>query len=358
MGKVIDINRLVTYVAPPRQEKIALTNGCFDVLTPAHFDLIRFARAQGDVLVVAVNSDESVRALKGPNRPIHNERDRAACVAAIQGVDYVVLFGTAENPSVEPVVEEINPDVLVKGGNYRIDEVVGRAFVERSGGRVVISPERPGVSTTATLEKLRDTCPVARVPKLSVQDGPRATGHERRLILLDMDGVLVDFPGEIIRRLCPEKSYADFRGEYDLGKALGLPTDLYSMVGPDFWESAPWMDDGKAILNTCEQEVGAERVILCSSPTHESSSAMGKLRWIEHHLGEDWLRRYIFTPCKWACARPGAILIDDSDAQVTAFREHGGSAFLVPRPWNSLWRQITDHLLEMQDLLRRWRVGV
>jgi rfaE bifunctional protein nucleotidyltransferase chain/domain len=327
--------------------KVVLTNGCFDVLTPAHFDLIQFAAAQGDVLIVAVNTDAAVSALKGPNRPIHGERDRAACVSRIEGVDYVVLFGTSVDPSVERLVERIEPDVLVKGGNYRLDEVVGRAFVERQGGRVVVSPERPGVSTTATLDKLdalRTEPPQRRVvtdvrPDGSFVSEPVQTvapaGNWR--VLLDLDGVLVDFVGEIMRRLCPGKSYRDFEGCYDLAETLGVPTDLYSMVGPDFWESCPWMPDGQAILRAAVTAVGSSQVYLCSSPTHESSSAMGKLRWIEHHLGDEWLRRYVFTPVKQLCAGPDVILIDDCDDNLEAFDDAGGRSVAVSRPWNDGW---------------------
>ena len=309
-----------------RQRKVVLTNGCFDVLTPAHFDLLKFAAGVGDILIVAVNSDEAVRALKGPNRPINSQADRAEALAMIAGVDYVVIFGTRADPSVEPIVAALDPDILVKGGNYRVSEVVGRVYVEKHGGRVVMSPHRPGVSTTQTLAQLK------AVP------GTVACDLDW-LVLVDMDGLLVDFPGEIIRRLCPEKSYADFQGDYDIGRALGLPTDLYSMVGPDFWEACPWMADGRAIWAAILETVGPERVVLCSSPTHESSSPMGKLRWIEHHLGEQWLRRYIFTPCKWACAAPRTILIDDCDEQGAAFEAAGGWAILVARPWNYLWER-------------------
>lgn len=157
MGTVVDL-AFVRRVSNTRWKRaktqVVLTNGCFDVLTPAHFDLIKFAAAQGDVLIVAVNSDDAVRALKGPNRPINKQADRAYALSQIVGVDYVVIFGSSEDPSVQPIVERIMPDVLVKGGNYRVSEVVGRAFVENQSGRVVISPERPGVSTTATVEAL------------------------------------------------------------------------------------------------------------------------------------------------------------------------------------------------------------
>ena len=341
MGEVVTLKDLQGAEWADRADrhtrKVVLTNGCFDVLTPAHFDLLKFAAGVGEVLIVAVNSDEAVRALKGPNRPINSQADRAAALAMIAGVDYVVIFGTRADPSVESVVAALDPDILVKGGNYRVSEVVGRVFVEKHGGRVVMSPHRPGVSTTETLAQMETEVP------------PEGPGDLDWLVLVDMDGLLVDFPGEIIRRLCPEKSYADFQSVYDIGQALGLPTDLYSMVGPDFWEACPWMADGRALWEAILETVGPERVVLCSSPTHETSSPMGKLRWIEHHLGEEWLRRYIFTPCKWACAARRTVLIDDCDEQVSAFTASGGRAILVPRPWNSLW---TLAHLSALDLLR------
>jgi rfaE bifunctional protein nucleotidyltransferase chain/domain len=132
--------------------KLVLTNGVFDLLHPGHLDVLRAARVEGDVLMVAVNTDDSVRRLKGPSRPVRNETERALVVAALAMVDAVVLFGE-DTP--RELIEAIEPDVLVKGGDYTESTIVGAADVRKRGGRVVIVPLTPGHSTTGTLEKLR-----------------------------------------------------------------------------------------------------------------------------------------------------------------------------------------------------------
>jgi len=128
-----------------RGEKVAFTNGCFDLLHQGHIELIKFSRRQGDLLVVGMNSDRSVRALKGPNRPILGQNERAGILAALAEVDYIVVFDT---PEVTPLVAAIKPDVLVKGGDYRPDQVVGHDLVESYGGKVVLAPLVEGMSTT------------------------------------------------------------------------------------------------------------------------------------------------------------------------------------------------------------------
>jgi D-beta-D-heptose 7-phosphate kinase/D-beta-D-heptose 1-phosphate adenosyltransferase len=131
--------------------KVAFTNGCFDLLHVGHVELLKFARTQGDVLVVGLNTDRSVRELKGPDRPVNSEEVRARILAAIEDVDYVVLFDEA---SVEPLVRRLRPDVLVKGGQYRIEEVVGAEFVMSYGGRVARAPHVEGFSTTDIINKI------------------------------------------------------------------------------------------------------------------------------------------------------------------------------------------------------------
>jgi D-beta-D-heptose 7-phosphate kinase/D-beta-D-heptose 1-phosphate adenosyltransferase len=133
-----------------------MTNGCFDLLHPGHVASLQFARRQGDCLVVGLNSDRSIRRLKGPARPVLDERGRAAMLAALQCVDYVVLF---DQPSVESLVGEVLPDVLVKSAQYTADEVVGYQLVERHGGRVVLCPIEGGYSTTWLIERIRQTTP-------------------------------------------------------------------------------------------------------------------------------------------------------------------------------------------------------
>jgi D-beta-D-heptose 7-phosphate kinase/D-beta-D-heptose 1-phosphate adenosyltransferase len=132
--------------------RVVFTNGVFDLLHPGHVDVIAQARDQGDVLIVGLNSDASVRRLKGPERPVRSEAERAYVLAALSDVDAVVSF--AEDTPLE-LIRHLRPDVLVKGGDYEPATVVGRDDVESWGGRVVIVPLRPGQSTTSIIEKLR-----------------------------------------------------------------------------------------------------------------------------------------------------------------------------------------------------------
>ena len=134
------------------RERVVFTNGVFDLLHPGHVDVLRSARAQGDRLVVGLNSDDSVRRLKGPERPIRAEAERAYVLAALQMVDLVVIFG--EDTPLE-LIRELRPDVLVKGGDYSEATVVGAEDVKGWGGRVEIIPLTPGQSTTSIVEKLR-----------------------------------------------------------------------------------------------------------------------------------------------------------------------------------------------------------
>lgn len=132
--------------------RVVFTNGVFDLLHPGHVDVIVAARERGDALVVGINGDDSVRRLKGPERPIRGEADRAYVLAALAAVDAVVLFH--EDTPLE-LVRHLRPDVLVKGGDYDPDTIVGRADVESWGGEVVVVPLTPGHSTTTTVQRLR-----------------------------------------------------------------------------------------------------------------------------------------------------------------------------------------------------------
>lgn len=132
--------------------RVVFTNGVFDLLHPGHVDVLTAARALGDALVVGVNTDASVRRLKGPTRPVRNEQDRAHVLAALEVVDAVVLFD--EDTPLE-LIRVIMPDVLVKGGDYSPDTVVGAGDVLAHGGEVVIVPLTPGHSTTGTVERMR-----------------------------------------------------------------------------------------------------------------------------------------------------------------------------------------------------------
>lgn len=133
-------------------KNIVFTNGCFDLLHVGHARYLREAKGKGDILVVGVNSDDSVRRLKGPSRPLVPEGDRAEMVAALGVVDYVTVFG--EDTPAE-LIAAVGPDVLVKGGDYRVEEVAGRESVEAAGGRVVIVPLIGGRSTTRLIEDIR-----------------------------------------------------------------------------------------------------------------------------------------------------------------------------------------------------------
>lgn len=132
------------------QLKIVFTNGCFDILHPGHIHLLTFAKQQGDVLIVAINSDNSVRALKGPQRPILKQQERATLLSALEAVDYVVIF---DEPDPELLIREITPDVLVKGADWT-GNVVGADWVKRHNGRVVLMPLTRGFSTTNIIDKV------------------------------------------------------------------------------------------------------------------------------------------------------------------------------------------------------------
>jgi rfaE bifunctional protein nucleotidyltransferase chain/domain len=133
--------------------KVAFTNGVFDLLHPGHIDLLTAARAAADELVVGVNSDASVRRLKGPARPVRSESERAYVLAAVECVDLVVLFN--EDTPLE-LVNILKPDVIVKGGDYTEETIVGASEVKSWGGRVVVVPITPGQSTTAIIKKLSE----------------------------------------------------------------------------------------------------------------------------------------------------------------------------------------------------------
>lgn len=135
-----------------QQGRVVFTNGVFDLLHPGHVDVLRAAREQGDALIVGLNSDASVRRLKGPERPVRNEAERAYVLAALRCVDVVTVF---EDDTPLELVRAVCPDVIVKGGDYTEDTVVGATDVRARGGSVVIVPLTPGQSTTSIIEKLR-----------------------------------------------------------------------------------------------------------------------------------------------------------------------------------------------------------
>jgi D-beta-D-heptose 7-phosphate kinase/D-beta-D-heptose 1-phosphate adenosyltransferase len=134
--------------------RVVFTNGVFDLLHPGHVDVLVGARRHGDALIVGLNSDASVRRLKGPERPVRSESERAYVLGAFEVVDAVVVFD--EDTPLE-LVRRLEPDVIVKGGDYREDTIVGAREVRARGGSVVVIPLTPGQSTTSIIEKLRGT---------------------------------------------------------------------------------------------------------------------------------------------------------------------------------------------------------
>lgn len=132
---------------------VVFTNGVFDLLHPGHVDVLLGARREGSALVVGLNSDASVRRLKGPSRPVRSERERAAVLAALEMVDLVVIF-PQDTPA--ELVARLQPDVIVKGGDYSPETIVGADVVRARGGRVVVIPLVPGQSTTGIIAKVQD----------------------------------------------------------------------------------------------------------------------------------------------------------------------------------------------------------
>lgn len=153
-GKIRSIGSLTTELDWHRRQKevIVFTNGCFDIIHTGHIEFLKFCKSQGNVLVVGLNSDSSVRQIKGPERPINNQYDRAVVLAAFETVDYVTFF---DEPDPLRLVKEVKPDVLVKGQDWAEKGVVGREFVESNGGKVVLAPLVEGKSTTDTIEKMK-----------------------------------------------------------------------------------------------------------------------------------------------------------------------------------------------------------
>lgn len=150
-GKVCDWSGAVRWRAA-QPGRVVFTNGVFDLLHPGHVDVLLGARRTGDHLVVGLNSDESVRRLKGPARPVRTERERAYVLAALEMVDCIVVFG--QDTPLE-LIRELRPDVLVKGGDYHEGTIVGASDVRGWGGEVRVIPLTPGQSTTQIIQSLR-----------------------------------------------------------------------------------------------------------------------------------------------------------------------------------------------------------
>lgn len=152
--RVLEAGALVALLEPRRAagERVVFTNGCFDLIHAGHVTLLEAAASLGDILVVGLNSDDSVRRLKGPDRPLVPQGERARVLAALRAVDYVTFF---DEDTPQRLIERILPDVLVKGGDYALGEIVGREVVEARGGRVLSLPLVPGLSTSGLIARLR-----------------------------------------------------------------------------------------------------------------------------------------------------------------------------------------------------------
>lgn len=152
-GEIVSHKALAEYVSAlkERGDKVVFTNGVFDVLHPGHVRYLNEAAQLGNALVVAVNSDASARRLKGPGRPYNNETDRAEVIAALKCVNYVTIF---DEDTPYELIKMLEPDVLVKGGDWPVDEIVGADVVKAAGGEVYSLPFAEGYSTSALVEKI------------------------------------------------------------------------------------------------------------------------------------------------------------------------------------------------------------
>src|SRR5690242_14696771 len=155
MGRIVSEEELITLLGRPSRgsRRVVFTNGCFDLLHPGHIRTLEEARSLGDVLVVGLNRDASVREAKGDSRPVIAEDERAELLASLEAVDFVVLFG---EPTPRELITRLLPDVLVKGADWGSTEIVGREEVEQAGGCVVSITLEPGYSTTGILQKIRN----------------------------------------------------------------------------------------------------------------------------------------------------------------------------------------------------------
>ncbi len=156
MGKIVSQEELIEAASREKRagRRVVFTNGCFDLLHPGHVRCLADARALGDVLIVAVNSDRSVRGNKGPERPLVPELDRAEVIAALAAVDYVTIF---DEPTPRELIARVLPNLLVKGADWPLDQVAGREEVEAAGGKVVSIPLASGYSTTNLVKKIRNS---------------------------------------------------------------------------------------------------------------------------------------------------------------------------------------------------------
>ena len=149
--RVLEDLKVIVSNAKTEGKSVVFTNGCFDIVHRGHLHLLSEAKKLGDLLIVAINSDISVKKIKGPNRPILGEGERAELISALEMVDYVTLFDGADPYR---LINELRPNVLVKGGDWGKERIVGRDVVEKEGGKVVVIPYLEGYSTTQIMERM------------------------------------------------------------------------------------------------------------------------------------------------------------------------------------------------------------
>jgi len=147
----IEIKNIVNKLKK-KGKKIVFTNGCFDIIHAGHIKLLKKAKKLGDILIVGINKDKSIKKIKGEDRPIMDEKQRIEIISAIEFVDYVVPFG---DTTPEKLIKIIKPDIIVKGGDYKKDEVIGKDIVEKYGGKVYIFPLVKNISTTKIINKIK-----------------------------------------------------------------------------------------------------------------------------------------------------------------------------------------------------------
>jgi D-glycero-beta-D-manno-heptose 1-phosphate adenylyltransferase len=152
--KILGQKKLASILARARAKgkRIVFTNGCFDIIHVGHVKYLASAKKLGDILVIGLNSDKSVRKIKGPSRPVNTEKDRAIVMAALGSVDFITTFGE-DTP--EKLIKILKPDVLVKGGDWKIKDIVGGDFVKANGGKVVSIPFVKGRSTSSVIDKIK-----------------------------------------------------------------------------------------------------------------------------------------------------------------------------------------------------------
>ncbi len=150
--KKLDVLKNILSDFKKQNKSIVFTNGCFDILHVGHVLYLEDAKREGEILVVAVNSDSSTKRLKGKNRPLVNQNDRMRILASLEAVDFVTVF---DEDTPEAIVKELNPDVIVKGSDWKEDEIIGGDFVKRKGGKVVTVPFRKDYSTSSLIKKVK-----------------------------------------------------------------------------------------------------------------------------------------------------------------------------------------------------------